>query len=544
MSRSLNLNSYLEDQQDDGEFQGTGQFTIEHQKAAQKMARFALPRSTAWVCKFVQAAVGWSIKALTINQGKTYMVFHFEWPKLSDLPTEDDVVKGILSSGISDEQPMANLCLGLRALVELGGLSFLVVLNDGELKPRPIYSGTHFSEMSEEDRLVPGFGRRLGLTVTVAHTPAQQSGDQHHGRAYYQAKIVRELDTYCFLSPVPIKLDGRRIDGPIRTPGFQARAGFRPIYTGGPPVEDGSPALKVPESFEERRMSVYTDPRRARRPYQGKCDVTAVVLLGVKVGGKKSTATRNTTIYWVRRGVIVDSSQFFVETEALVCEVYLSADDLPTDLTGFRVSNAEAEKRKPFYLRRLKEYLSRLPLEEFAFSQDRDEQSPQDERLEQSEMRSERIKKILKGSGPGLGLALFSPLLGSVIALGNIVKVYAFERADRDSEIVQLQELLRSRLIRDKEKLMFGLSAQRTLDGRWKSDSGSTVTISTSVSGLSITVEAARGGNPGRWEGRWIRQWDLFEYSVAGVSFTAEASDDWTVIVESSNGKRNTWRRQ
>lgn len=542
MSYRLNLDSYLEDQRDDGEYQGSGHFTIEHQKAARKMARFALPRRKAWVCKIIQAAVWWSVDRIHVNQGKVFTVFHFEWSRLNELPTEDDVVKGILNSGLSEDHPMACLALGLRAMVEMEDLSFLLILNDGETTPKPIYAGSIFSEMPEEKRLAPSFGQRLGLTIHVAGIVDHERNGEYVGRASELADIAKELDKYCFLSPVPIILDGRRVDDSIRTPEFQANERFRPIYTGGPPADAEFAPLKLPESYHERRMSVYTDPRRALRPYHGTREFSAVVLLGMNID-EKIRPRRNVTIYWVRRGVIVNSKSFSVETETLVCKIYLDADHLPTDLTGFQIANAEAEKKEAKHLQQLKNFLSQLPVEKFAFAQDLDEHSLQDEKIEKSEKKSSRVKRVLANSGTGLGLAFFSPVLGSLVTLGSIAFVYAFGQKDRDEKIEKNQASWKKRLSQDKAGLLRGLGAQRTLDGQWKSDSGSSVSISTTISGLSITIRAPHRETPRQWDARWAREWDRFEYQVAGIKFVGEVSDNNAITVTTSQGNTNIWHR-
>lgn len=454
MSPQIDLNAFIEDQQDDGEYKGSGQFTIEHQKAARKMAKFALPRPTAWVCKFVQAAVGWPVSKLTVNQGRVYTVFHFEWIKLSELPTEDDLVRGILSSGISDDTPLGNLCMGLRALVEGEKLSFLVALNDGELKPKPVYAGAYFGELSEEKRLAPGFRERKGLTVTIAHTPEHKAHDPEQTRRYVQARVIKELDGYCFLSPVPIILDGRRIDDPVRTPRFQAYSDFRPLFTGGLPVCEGLLAMRTPKGFQERRMSLFTDPRRTLRQYQGELpEVSALILIGSDIGPKAQRSMAKSEICWVRSGVIVDSKSTWAVTECLRCKVYLPADDMPTDLTGFKISQEAAKMYESLVLRRVGEILRRLPLSEFALAQDRDQQSVEDDELNEVDARKGRIRRVLRGSGAGLGLALVSPVWGTIMTLGSLAKVYLVGQKDLEAEIEQERAKWVDRLKTDMEIL-------------------------------------------------------------------------------------------
>jgi hypothetical protein len=84
---------------------------------------------------------------------------------------------------------------------------------------------------------------------------------------------------------------------------------------------------------------------------------------------------------------------------------------------------------------------------------------------------------------------------------------------------------------------------QKTLDGQWSSDSGATVSIATTTGGLSITVYGA-DGSVGRWQGRWLRQWNLFDYQANGASYTGQVSNSNTIVVNGSGGSQNVWYRQ
>lgn len=446
MSHRINLETYLEQHRTEGESQGTGDFTVEHQKAARKMARFALPRRTAWVCKLVQAAVGWKINQLTINQGKTYTVFHFDWPNPTDLPTEKDIVGTMVSGMLGDSSALASLCTGLRAAVEQADLSFLLVLRDDEINPKPIYAGIYFSELSESARLSPAFGHRLGMTITIAHLPATEPYKNAKARRYHQAAVTQELDAYCFMSPVPIVLDGRRIDGPINSSLFAGTESFRPLFTGGTPTDDGR-LFHLPEGFQERRMSVYTHPRRARRDYNGEEDFRAALLLGCKLYGSRS---RQCVLNWVRQGVVVDSTTLDLTTSVLTCDLYLNGDGLDTDLTGFKIAlRDETQELQQDEVRRLGRLLKELPLLDFAFAPDRDEFSGKDDEVVAQEVAMGRMKRVLKGGGTGICLALFSPVLGTIVSLGTVAKTYLGATIDRNSGFQKRDQVLRRLLAED-----------------------------------------------------------------------------------------------
>ena len=84
---------------------------------------------------------------------------------------------------------------------------------------------------------------------------------------------------------------------------------------------------------------------------------------------------------------------------------------------------------------------------------------------------------------------------------------------------------------------------QKTLDGQWSSDSGSTISIATTTGGISLTVQGSNG-TVGRWQGRWLRQWNLFDYQANGATYTAQVSDLNTIVVTSTTGSSNIWYRQ
>ena len=70
MTAQHDLLSYLEQQAGSGVKDSEGDFTVSHTNARKKLAKFALPRETAWVSKLVQAAVGWGMTRLQVGQSQ------------------------------------------------------------------------------------------------------------------------------------------------------------------------------------------------------------------------------------------------------------------------------------------------------------------------------------------------------------------------------------------------------------------------------------------------------------------------------------------
>lgn len=123
MGEQLDLGAFLAQQSAAGEVDSRGDFTVSHHEAVKKLARFALPRSHAWVCKLVQAAVRWGCFRLNLKQSRTESQFHLRFREVHQIPNEDAIVAGLVSGRVSGPEAMDALAMALRALVEQAKLS-------------------------------------------------------------------------------------------------------------------------------------------------------------------------------------------------------------------------------------------------------------------------------------------------------------------------------------------------------------------------------------------------------------------------------------
>ena len=129
------------------------------------------------------------------------------------MPDEQTIVYRLLSPVIGSQEPLECLAVAVRSVVEQLGLSFLLVLGNGETESRSIYAGKVFSRLQDSDRLSSKYRLGLGLSLTVSH-PHLGLFSRFTGQALDNV-LEEELSTRGFCSPVPLYFKDRRLDGTL-----------------------------------------------------------------------------------------------------------------------------------------------------------------------------------------------------------------------------------------------------------------------------------------------------------------------------------------
>jgi hypothetical protein len=76
----------------------------------------------------------------------------------------------------------------------------------------------------------------------------------------------------------------------------------------------------------------------------------------------------------------------------------------------------------------------------------------------------------------------------------------------------------------------------------WRSSSGASVMINSSDNGLDIELTSTNG-SVNRRVGRWLRKYDLFDYSYNGVTYTGQVVSNDQIQVTSPRTNPTTWSR-
>ena len=462
MSENRNLLSYLQEQSSDGSKESEGEFTISLDAARKKLAKFALPRSTAWASKLVQAAVGWRMNQIRISQSWMETEFFFEPTDAHDLVSEKEILNALLSGQVNAETPVAQFCLALRALVEQADLSFLLVVNDGKLLPQPLYAGAYYSRQSEEKRLARCRTKPVGLTLFVRHAysmTSQTPVPQLIGLRSYGLSVLEELQNHAYLSPVPLICGKHRLGGLMDSPYFRY-AWQQPLALSGVKNLIHSPEqFWLPESFEEKQLSFLTSSYRARRTYGGGKNFGCAYSISVlsRAAAPKYTS-KLSSLNWIRDGVVVQTATLPIETNILGLQIYANAQGLKSDLTGFQlVQEPDLILREREIYRELSAATFRwLPMLDGFFRVDRDARSAEDDRLELKDKIKGRGSVLAAVSGMGILWSLAAPVVGIPSTLVGVAATLL--RKTEVQKAVVRKEQMSLVLQNDLERLSDGLA--------------------------------------------------------------------------------------
>lgn len=452
------MGKFLDQHRSEGTQDSEGGFTVSHDNAARKLARFALPRPYAWVSKLTQAAVGWECQRLEIVQTKALTVFRFHSENLSDLPTEHELVSTMLSGKIGGDSPIENFCVGLRSLVEQARLAFLLVIDDGEVEPKPIYAGAYFGALSEKQRLSKAYQLGKGISLFVAHSPSNSEGGWSAAKSH-KNKIQEELGKYSYMSPVPISLNEQRVDGLLRGADFQQTERYRPLYiSGGTDSEHSPEQLPLPPDFEEKSLSVFTHPGRASRPYGGGRGFSCVFIAGLHLSmilTKDWPPARSfSVVNWLRQGVVVESVVFPTKTHGLGVRIFLHGDDLKTDLTGFQLMESELKaKRETEAIRSVAHRLKNWSIGATTFGEDKDAHSADDQQLDRIAASHTRAKTLAWFCGPGLLLLNAAPFFSFMLITGGFGLTYCVKPNRFETKLISLSDTLTAIVESDQRRL-------------------------------------------------------------------------------------------
>jgi hypothetical protein len=333
-----------------GTLDSQGSFTISGDAALGKLANFQLPRKSAWILKMVQSAVTAEATFLSIAQSNetTTFVFH---PGVEF--RVEQIKEALLSPQLVGPTAIQHLAVGLRAVGFGDGRAFTLALDKEDVRT---YFGWDGTQLAQRVETLPESGPPK-LTLGVAFPPEDLGRSlggliKSKGRATAEYQEIVSNGEVC---PMPLIFDGRRIDSlqaphPDETLGNTATlsVGWTPYSK-----EASLPCLMLPQGLPEESASWRpTDKFTDSRVFYFDGDLkqthtTCIVKLryGYKVESHRSkhrsfkfqSLKRRSFYSWVKDGVIVHRELSKI-THAPVCfEVYLSAEGLNTDITGFQL---------------------------------------------------------------------------------------------------------------------------------------------------------------------------------------------------------------
>ncbi len=342
------LEGFLKDQSI-GLLDSKGSFTISTEKAMFKLAAFQLPRPEMWILKVVQAAVilDCSNIKVTVTRGKITIEFTHTVAVHSK-----SLLTALGTTETSHEPGISELVTGLRAVGVNPPRSFGVAVA-GEIPTQYItWNGKDLAWTQAEHT-----ANRRSLTIEVANF-SENDDPSLLSRLYSLATKTsvaehRELSKHVFGCPVPITVDGRRLDVP---PLLSKKAYIQPLDLQFE-ERDLPEAMRIPEWAGG--LHGLTIPPFRIRPYDSgrdsvfvKSNVEAAFFWTLTYHFAPHLSWMNplakplgvhlySEIYWIKDGVAVGRERIDVGKHATRLLIFASATGLMTDLSGFRLRDSD-----------------------------------------------------------------------------------------------------------------------------------------------------------------------------------------------------------
>lgn len=313
---SEELQNYLKQQAGTGA-ESAGTFTLDPQKALEKLAKYQLPEPGLWVVKLVQAGVCFRVDKIHVTLSRHAVRLRFEGgPQF-----RSSEILTALISGESLKGGMGSLVAGLRAV--LGQQPRSLRLSDN-------HEGSIWLKGQNVERSSATVADSLAIAVEIKRVPANFS----RLRFLLGQSVVehRALCKHCEITPIPVILDGRTISRQL------AR-------------EEGEIATWVVENacpstfFLGDQLSTVDYGPHCRVPATDLKDpyIGAIVRICSAVQGDGSSPPKasKSECQLVKDGVLIETRTLDFPSQNYRLKLTLGADEVAYDLSGFSLAKFE-----------------------------------------------------------------------------------------------------------------------------------------------------------------------------------------------------------
>ena len=350
------LEDYLEDQAEQGQSLGQEDFTIDSSGALKKLAAHSLPFAGAWLLKCVQTAVASGCRqGVRVISGRKETVVNFDTQRAW---TAEEVRAVFLDPTPRPDEVLMHLKYALWGAGISGAHPF--VLHLPNLPVALVWSGG--TELGE----IPVQEVRQKLELVVRHEslegPTEQGFFARRKRvSRINSETMMALLNNAYTCPVPLTLDGRRLDSLLLASQYCSVRLAQPVEIGFAQVET-LPSFPIPlgtfDALRKRPGDYKTGAVdrlavEAVEEAEQMCSATLAFLyiahIGTRMEGKTAvwkTSKGKSNLFWIRDGVMVRHEVFAMDESALSLDCYVSGAGLRTDLTTLQLvaSNEKAER--------------------------------------------------------------------------------------------------------------------------------------------------------------------------------------------------------
>lgn len=350
MERPSQLENFLNSHHSEGRLIDEGSFTLAKEKALSKLASYRLPFEGAWSVKVVQAAVsGGCCHAIDVEIGRKESRFTFQAPPEW---TPDALETYFFTPEPGTEDSLNHLTSALWT-VGVGRKHGFQLSVPGEIESL-LWDG-------EALHRVEGEMASDLFTLTVRNAPRSQ-GPHLTGSSRWNADTVRALATRCYTCPVPLKVDGRRLDGLQFCPSHGWSSNTFPLaYAFLPGELQSLPA--PPGTFEAVTGAQMSDSggaglgaasARILENLKPQENTSVLAILSAHIRGSSDKKAKIPfeprshahTCYFVHHGVVASQLPFTVSPSHCSVAAFVNAEGMSTDISGFYLNiDSEGEER-------------------------------------------------------------------------------------------------------------------------------------------------------------------------------------------------------
>ncbi len=292
MRNSEPLRDYVASQKGEGRRHSEGEFTLDPGRSLEKMARFSLPFEGAWAVKVVQAVVASGVRtSLKVYQTRKATRFVFkgepDW-------SFERVATQLTDPREGRDRSLYHLAQAFWTLLAAGEERFEVFLEG--VPGRLAWNG----ELGFQD------GKKSKVSMIEVHH-RRAGGLFNLASAAAQSNVLQAISRRCFFCPMPLVLDGRRLDSVQRCPYHGSKEPLRFGKAACPPLE------LPPGSIEP-------------------LDPGVAFAFQVRHSPKLASAS---LVHWVLDGAVICSETLPVRQGNCSLGLYISAQGLVTDAGSF-----------------------------------------------------------------------------------------------------------------------------------------------------------------------------------------------------------------
>jgi hypothetical protein len=313
---------HVEGLRQEGDFDSSGAFTLSSEKALQKLAAYQLPDRGLWALKVVQAVVAsGSTQPIRINQDRAEIIVRFE--------PESDWSLDRIEAKLRDPAPAEPADPGERSLHHLAIALWSVAIGEG----RGFLLRTPNESLSWKNGQIIRQPTRLWFEkwrLTVPHS-AQGTLTARELLTRLRAAFRPNLEVHqalvdrAFACPVPLTIDGLRIDG-----WHQRRSGDIPLIMAVGPGR--SPVFEPPASTLDKLSEARPGWRRAGQRVVPEFSLAMLVTALPLAAGRARPLP--CSLCWLVDGAVLEIESSLQPLTPCWATIYVSAVGLPTDLTS------------------------------------------------------------------------------------------------------------------------------------------------------------------------------------------------------------------